>query len=72
MPTEHRLRVPARFCGPPTSANGGYVAGLVAAAMGHNVIVRLVGPPPLDTDLVLRCAEDGQWRLYAADRPATL
>jgi len=69
MPTEHHLRVPARFCGPPTSANGGYVAGLVAAAMGRNVIVRLVGPPPLDTDLVLRGAEDGQWRLYAGDRP---
>lgn len=68
MSTEHLLRVPARFCGPPTSANGGYVAGLVAAAMGRNVIVRLVGPPPLDTDLTLRADAQGQWRLYAGDR----
>ena len=69
MPTEHRLRVPARFCGPPTSANGGYVAGLVAAAMGRDVVVRLVGPPPLDTDMTLRADAQGQWKLFNDHSP---
>lgn len=50
------LRVPARFNGPPTSANGGWVAGALAAHLrtgdpGAPVTVTLHAPPPLDTDL---------------------
>lgn len=47
------IRVASRFCGPPGSANGGYVSGLVAGAIGSLVTVRLLRPPPLETDLAL-------------------
>jgi hypothetical protein len=50
------LKVAARFCGPPDSANGGYFAGLVAAAIGEQVTVRLHRPPPLETDLLVSAA----------------
>jgi hypothetical protein len=42
------LTIAARFCGPPTSANGGYFAGMVAALAAQPVTVRLLQPPPLD------------------------
>ena len=52
MPT---VRIERRFRGPPTTANGGYVAGLVAAALGgSNCTVTLKSPPPLDRDLTLK------------------
>lgn len=48
------VRIERRFRGPPTSGNGGYVAGLVAAALGgSNCTVTLKSPPPLDSDLAL-------------------
>src|SRR5688572_7677729 len=48
------VRIERRFRGPPASANGGYVAGLVAAALGGtNCTVTLKSPPPLDRDLTL-------------------
>jgi hypothetical protein len=42
--------VPARFCGPPTSGNGGYTAGLLAAHLlgPEGVEVTLRRPPPLE------------------------
>jgi hypothetical protein len=43
--------VERRFCGPPASANGGYICGLIAQLAPHPVTVRLLAPPPLDTDL---------------------
>ncbi|HEY7963074.1 MAG TPA: hypothetical protein VID49_03080 [Steroidobacteraceae bacterium] len=55
----HTLTIPARFCGPPTSANGGYFAGAVAVLAARTVAVRLLSPPPLDTELAVRGA-DGQ------------
>lgn len=49
----HSLTIPARFSGPPGSANGGYTAGRVArllpAVGAVQVTLRL--PPPLDTPL---------------------
>lgn len=45
--------VPTRFCGPPSSANGGYVTGLLAEARGVPACVRLHAPPPLDRALEL-------------------
>ena len=48
------IRIPARFNGPPDSANGGYACGLVAGAMGvDSAEVTLRDPPPLETDLML-------------------
>jgi hypothetical protein len=50
---------PARFNGPPGSANGGYACGVVAQQVPANgVEVTLRSPPPLDTALgVERAAE---------------
>jgi hypothetical protein len=36
-----------RFCGPPNSANGGYVCGLLAAHIDGNAEITLLAPPPL-------------------------
>ncbi len=48
------IRIPARFNGPPGSANGGYACGLVAGAMGvDSAEVTLRSPPPLETELRL-------------------
>ena len=48
------VRISRRFCGPPDSGNGGYVAGLVARELGSsNVAVTLHLPPPLERDLDL-------------------
>jgi hypothetical protein len=48
------VRIERRYRGPPESGNGGYVAGLVAAALGGtNCTVKLLAPPPLDRDLTL-------------------
>jgi hypothetical protein len=72
------IRVAARFCGPPGSANGGYVCGLVAQAIGSLVTVRLLKPPPLATDLALHDDGAGLWSLWQDPqriieaRPATL
>jgi len=53
------LTIPARFNGPPGSANGGYVCGLVATLVGgEEVAVSLRAPPPLERQLaVLRDGE---------------
>lgn len=55
-----RLLVPSRFNGPPGSANGGYVAGLLGAhlATAGAVRVTLREPPPLEVPMVV-LTEDG-------------
>ncbi|MGH3330398.1 MAG: hypothetical protein ACRDPJ_03735 [Nocardioidaceae bacterium] len=50
---EGDLTIPARFCGPATSGNGGYTAGSLAERMGCDddcpaIEVTLRQPPPLD------------------------
>lgn len=72
------LMIAERFRGPPASANGGYVAGLIAALAPTTVAVRLRRPPPLgvamhaDRDasgyIVVRHHED----VIAEARPVTL
>ena len=58
--TAHRMLVIARrFRCPPTSGNGGYTCGMLAAAASKPVEVRLIKPPPLDR------------RLEVVDDPAT-
>jgi acyl-coenzyme A thioesterase PaaI-like protein len=73
-----RVVISNRFCGPPTSANGGWVAGLLAGRLGDGAAeVRLSAPPPLETELTLDVADgtatlhDGP-TLLATARAATL
>jgi hypothetical protein len=56
--------VPARFCGPPMSGNGGWTSGHLAqlvdgALEGGTVTVRLRTPPPLDTEMAISRGDDG-------------
>lgn len=51
MTAKRMLVIGRRFCGPPASGNGGYTAGMLAAAAAKPVEVRLIQPPPLDTPL---------------------
>ena len=60
------LLVPAVFSGPPTSGNGGWCAGALAAltggsALGRTVEVTLRLPPPLETPLSVS-EDQGTWR----------
>jgi hypothetical protein len=66
--TNSPVIVPARFCGPTSSGNGGYTAGLLAERFaGHPhlrpdcpvVEVTLRKPPPLDTDLTVEHVTEG-------------
>jgi hypothetical protein len=59
------LTIAARFCGPPTSANGGYFAGSVATLAARTLTVRLRQPPPLDTPFAV--TEAGGGRLQVLD-----
>jgi len=50
------VMIEKRFCGPPKSANGGYVCGLLAAHIDGDAEVTLLAPPPLGQrlDIVAR------------------
>ena len=61
------VRVARRFCGPPTSANGGYFAGLIAALAPHTLSVRLAAPPPLDTELSVTETQGGRVEVRHGD-----
>src|SRR5262245_4195585 len=60
------IAIDRRFRGPPTSANGGYVCGLVAKAMGGSGEVTLRAPPPLDQPLEIVQGADGSVQLRNA------
>lgn len=53
-----------RFCGPPKSANGGYVCGLLAAHIDGDAEITLLAPPPLGQWLDIVASERGVelWR----------
>ena len=64
----NRLIVPRRFCGPPSSGNGGWTAGALAGLVEHErpgdrtdarpaIEVSLRRPPPLDTAMPVTVAE---------------
>lgn len=57
------IQLTTRFCGPPTSGNGGYVAGLLAMhCQADAVEVTLRSPPPLNQPLTVRQADaDGSF-----------
>lgn len=53
------LTVPARFCGPPDSGNGGYTCGLVAQELGSVMECTLRSPVPLDVPLHIDRSQSG-------------
>jgi hypothetical protein len=54
------LSVPERFCGPPGTANGGYLSGRLAAFVDAPVVsVRLRRPVPLERELAVRAVDGG-------------
>jgi hypothetical protein len=70
MPDLSDVLVPARFCGPPSSGNGGWSAGAIAVRAAeacptdHSlpapaVTVSLQAPPPLDVPLPVTTTDDG-------------
>ncbi len=61
------ITVARRFCGPPNSANGGYFAGLVAALASDTLTVRLLKPPPLDSELEVSESTDGVFQVRHGD-----
>jgi hypothetical protein len=73
MSANRLLVISRRFRGPPTSGNGGYTCGMIAAAARTPVEVRLVKPPPLDTRLeMVDDAETGGLKLlYGAELVGT-
>ena len=70
------VRLPARFNGPATSANGGYASGVAASLVDGPAEVTLRSPPPLDTPLEVRrdgddvAVMDGEL-VVATARPAS-
>lgn len=61
--------IPARFNGPPTSANGGWAAGGLARRLRPGpVSVSLRAPVPLDRPLALRPAAEGRWQLLDGEQ----
>jgi hypothetical protein len=58
------LVIPSRFCGPPGSGNGGYVAGRIAAYLDRPVTVTLRRPPPLATPMTIERGGDRTVRIH--------
>ena len=71
------LTVAPRFCGPPGTANGGYLAGLFAQHARTIVRIRLKRPAPLRAPLTVVPDEAGglelrhDTKLIATAEPAT-
>ena len=61
------LTIPARFKGPPRSANGGYVCGLMARRIEGDVAASLKAPPPLDTPITVT-QTDRSVEMYLGDQ----
>jgi hypothetical protein len=63
------ITIDPRYNGPPDSGNGGYVCGAFATALGEDVRVRLVAPPPLDRALRIVTGDTpGAWTLRDGER----
>jgi hypothetical protein len=68
LATSHpELRVDPRFSGPPGIANGGYLAGSLAALLGGDAEVTLRRPAPLGRPLRVRDGGDGALVLADGD-----
>ena len=57
-----------RFCGPKTSGNGGYSAGLFAQVVDGPAAVMLQRPPPLDVPISLRSIAQGGFEAVHDDQ----
>lgn len=71
------VTIPARFKGPPKSANGGYTCGLMARRIEGVAAASLKMPPPLDTPLAITQSGEAVElrlgdRLVGRAAPATL
>jgi hypothetical protein len=53
------IMIDKRFCGPPNSANGGYVCGLLAAHIDGSAEITLRAPPPLGQRLGIFVGAEG-------------
>ncbi len=53
------VMIEQRFCGPPKSANGGYVCGLLANYIDGSAEITLLAPPPLGQRLDVVVSEGG-------------
>ncbi len=53
------VTIEQRFCGPPKSANGGYVCGLLAAHIDGDAEITLRAPPPLGVPLEIAAGVHG-------------
>lgn len=76
-PSDTPFIIAQRFCGPPQSGNGGYVAGMLALHMPTGCQITLHAPPPLNVPLQTVAAGDGiqlrdAERLLATARPYDL
>ncbi len=60
------VTIPARFNGPPTSGNGGYSCGVLAAFVDGPARVRLHVPPPMDRAMRVSPVEGG-YEMYDGD-----
>lgn len=62
------LRIDRRYCGPPASGNGGYVAGLLAREVGgFGCAVTLKAAPPLEEELRVEHSPAGA-SLWSGDK----
>ena len=66
-----------RFCGPPKSANGGYVCGLLAAHIDGDAEITLLAPPPLGQPLDIVVGEGkvelrNEKKIFAVGRGARI
>lgn len=52
------LVIRSRFCGPPRSANGGYVCGRIAKYLPGAASVRLKAPPPIEVELRVESTDE--------------
>jgi len=50
---QQEIVIKRRYCGPPSSGNGGYSCGLIAKHLAGLSEVKLMVPPPLDTPMQL-------------------
>ncbi len=62
-----RIKIAARFCGPPGTGNGGYACGLLDNLTDYTSEATLRRPPPLDKELQVQ-REGDQLQLMDGDQ----
>ena len=61
------ILIDRRFCGPPESGHGGYVAGYLAENIAGPARVRLLKPPPLEASMEVVKTEEGVDLIFQGD-----